>query len=62
MIPMMGLFSQAIQPKEDGSLNGYKVENLLIDTDEADRTIMLIMMQYLTLCSGMGSRYNVGKR
>jgi hypothetical protein len=37
-----GFISQAVyNPEEDGSLNGYKVENLFMDTDEAERTIML---------------------
>ena len=37
-----GFISQAVyNPEEDGSLNGFKVENLFTDTDEADRTIML---------------------
>ena len=36
-----GFISQAVyNPEEDGSLNGYKIENLLIDRDEAERTIM----------------------
>ena len=35
-----GFISVVYNPEEDGSLNGFKVENLFTDTDEADRTIM----------------------
>ena len=41
MNPMMDLYQVVYNPEEDGSLNGFKVENLFTDTDEADRTIML---------------------